>query len=229
MKKTLKSSEVPKGSRAVIILGAGHFGQRALSVLKGRLASRFYVVDDDKESLAKLTGNDIEVVHGDAVEFLFANASSLSPNAHIIPAVPFHLAHEFVLKAVGKELKVDRIPVPAQLKTTLPHVWDGRDGSLLISYADFRCPDDCAEPMYCTVTGEKRDKPLHELLRGIEICGYGVRIIRSHQMGPGVGGYRMGELLDVCSSLISEGTGKWLLGTACRCHGVLSGLEIRDN
>ena len=229
MKEDSNFSQDLETPTIAVILGAGHFGQRALSVLAKRPGMRIYMVDDHKDTLAKVGGTNIKPIHGDAVEFLLSNAAALSHGAHIIPAVPFHLAYEFAFRVLGTGHRVERIPVPAQLKTSLPHVWQGDHGSLLVSYADFRCPDDCPEPKFCTVTGQRRDRPLYELLGCIDMEGYKVSIIRSHQMGPGVGGYSMTQLLDMCSLIRSGGPGRWLLGTACKCHGVLSGLEIRDN
>ena len=209
----------------LLVLGAGHFGQRAVTLLSKRVKGKVWVIDKDWQSLEQVTEPNVERVQTDAVEFLLSKAKSLPEETHIVPAVPFHLAYEFAKRTVRRTLATRSLPVPLDLKKALPYVWEGADGSFLVSYANFRCPDNCPEPLYCTVTGEKRDKPLFTLLRELRADGFRVYIIRSRQMAPGVGGYDLADLLRLCFAL-ERGPGKWLVGTACKCHGVLSGLEI---
>jgi hypothetical protein len=45
-------------------------------------------------------------------------------------------------------------------------------------------------------------------------------ILRSHQLAPGVGGLAAKEMLELRQSVAQTG-GAWLMGTACRCHGVV--------
>ena len=97
----------------------------------------------------------------------------------------------------------------------------------MVSYADFICPEDCAEPDCCTVTGEVRDKPLYSLLSQLSVSDFKVHVTRSHQLAPGVGGYRVSALAEVADTLRKDKEGKWLLGTSCRCHGILTALEIK--
>ena len=226
MKKVSNFSQRSREPKALVIIGAGHFGQRALAVLKTRYNGRIWLVDKDEESLRRVSDGEVHLVHQDAVEYLTANAYTLSPDDIIVPAVPFHLAYEFAIRILGKDRVVKRISVPPDIRPTLPYVWEGARGSLLISYADFKCPDDCPEPPYCTVTGQKRDKALYELFEEINLEGYSIYVIRSRQMGPGVGGYAMADLMNLCSVIKGTEPRKWLVGTACRCHGVLSGLEL---
>jgi hypothetical protein len=94
-----------------------------------------------------------------------------------------------------------------------------------VSYADFICPDDCPEPDVCTITGKRREKPLYELLRSLDV-GFRVHIIRSHQLAPGLGGYTVADLKRAAETLAGHRNGKWLVGTACKCHGILTAFEI---
>jgi hypothetical protein len=119
-----------------------------------------------------------------------------------------------------------QIQVPEVLKSELPFTWPGNEGSLLVSYADFTCPSDCAEPAgRCTVTGEARELPLHEMMARMRPEGYGVHIIRSRQLAPGVGGYAFKALKELPVKTSPGKMKKWIIGTACRCHGTLSALE----
>ncbi|MCP4668372.1 MAG: hypothetical protein GY849_18665, partial [Deltaproteobacteria bacterium] len=117
---------------------------------------------------------------------------------------------------------------PQAIEPLLPHTWPGSEGSLLISYADFVCPDDCSEPGCCTVTGERRERPLYDLLNDLDAGDFRMHVVRSRQLAPGLGGYEAGELEKAAQRIRSEEKGKWLLGTSCKCHGILTALEIEQ-
>ena len=122
---------------------------------------------------------------------------------------------------------VAQVPVPKSFGLPLPHTWDGSEGSLLVSYADFRCPDDCPEPANrCTVTGKARGTPLYRLLAETEPRGFHMHVIRSRQLAPGVGGYRVRDLKELLEKVSEGRKGKWLVGTACKCHGILTAFEL---
>ena len=102
----------------------------------------------------------------------------------------------------------------------------GADGNVYTSHATFRCPETCSEPVdVCTVTDEPRKKDMYEILRDIQISNFEPLVIRSHQLGPGIGGYRPEELFGLNKRLDSVCYGA-LVGTACRCHGVMTGLRL---
>ncbi|MBW1999295.1 MAG: hypothetical protein JRJ29_15215 [Deltaproteobacteria bacterium] len=152
----------------------------------------------------------------------------LGPSTIIIPALPLHLAFEWLERDLAEKYTPERIEIPEAAKASLPYAWQGKHMSLLASYADFLCPEDCPEPPeHCTVTGEKRAKTLYELLNGLEIPGYYIHVVKSRQMGPGVGGYRVMELKRLKDNILSAGRGKWIIATACKCHGVLSAMELK--
>ena len=161
------------------------------------------------------------------IQLLLKNYRSLDPSTIIVPAVPFHLAYEWLTRYVDGTYEVQKISVPEEIKPRLPHSWPGSEGSLLVSYADFVCPDDCPEPDFCTATGERREQPLHDLLRHLDLPGFHVHVIRSHQIAPGLGGYTVADLTGVAGELKKTEMGKWLLGTACKCHGILTAFNIR--
>lgn len=104
----------------------------------------------------------------------------------------------------------------------------GEEGQCFLSLADFRCPDDCPEPpKLCTVTGKPRGAPLFQRLAEMSPPGWRVAVLRSHQLAPGVGGCLASEMLELKQLVQAQG-GKWLVATACRCHGVVSGLELPE-
>ena len=145
----------------------------------------------------------------------------------VVPAVPLHLALEW-LKAYGAmELLIRTREVPAEIRTLMPFAWEGKNSALLVSYADFRCPEDCPEPEgYCTITRKDRGIPLHRLLGNLQVTGYRVHALESRQLAPGVGGYRVEDLRQLYDRVRRGGKRRWLIGTACKCHGVVTAVEV---
>jgi len=68
--------------------------------------------------------------------------------------------------------------------------------------------------------------PLFKLLGGLEIRDFAIHIIRSRQIAPGLGGYRVKDMIQLLEKVRKGKARKWLIGTACRCHGVLNALEL---
>lgn len=228
VRQKLHVSRSPFSADEVIVIGAGHFGKIAVEALTPRIRAPLRVVEKDEEALRALSGLSIEPILDEAVPFLVSSFHLLQPGNIIVPAVPVHLAYEWLRLSLPKSVTVLAIQAPEEIKPLLPHTWAGGEGSLLVSYADFRCPDDCPEPAdCCTVTGEKRGTPLHALLSRIDLPGYRVHVIRSRQLAPGVGGYRAGDLQELLGRIESGGEGKWLVATACKCHGVVSAMEVK--
>jgi hypothetical protein len=214
-------------SSAYLIVGCGHFGQRAAQTLaQGDPSATVVAIDRRKEALRKVSHLDVETLRGDAVLRLNQILSSNRRVDYIIPAVPFHLAFEFLLSKL-KPLGARRGEVPSLGR--LPNVMRGKTGDVYASFADFLCPEDCNEPARCTVTGRKRERPLFKVLA--DLSGpIDWKIIRSHQLAPGVGGFRTLDLLGLLKDLERQEVSDppFLISTACRCHGVISALSFKS-
>jgi hypothetical protein len=117
-------------------------------------------------------------------------------------------------------------PVPEIVGQAAPVIIRGGEGELYLSYAGHLCPDDCEEPDVCPVSGEDRGTPLYEALAVLRIPDHQILVMVSRQLAPGVGGYPPEEMLKLAEK-VKSGTGKALIATACRCHGVVHGLERR--
>jgi len=180
----------------------------------------------DEKSLSKLEGLPVKKIRYDGIHFLVKHYHLLNSQNIIVPAIPVHLAFEWVKNYFDGKYQTEHLSVPEQIKPLLPYTWAGSEGSLLVSYADFTCPEDCPEPEYCLVSGERRERPLYDLLRHLDFLDFKVHVIRSRQLAPGLGGYKVEEITKTAEKLTRSG--KWLLGTACNCHGILTGLEIRE-
>ncbi len=206
---------------AVFVIGAGQFGSRAARILS-RQNKRVFMVDVSAEQLSLLHDLPVQPVVCDGVRFLVENFGAFKPDTLIVPSVPLHLAFEWLRQTREGKRKIEKIPVPLEISDSLPHQWPASEGSLLVSYADFVCPDDCPEPEFCTVTGEKRDVPLYEILGNLKHSGFYTHTIRSRQLAPGLGGYRVKDLEETANKVLQHEKGSFLLGTACRCHGILT-------
>ena len=212
-------------SLKIWIIGAGRFGSRAalkISQMKGKHHLR--IVDPLEDNLLRLAGSDHTLEQADGVAYL---ASHLHPHTDldwIVPALPLHLAAEWCLLRLRGQ-GVRRETLPEELIPLVPNPVLGSEGNMYTSHADFICPVNCAEqPEICMVTQRPRPKNMFELLAEIHVPGFQSLVIRSHQIGPGIGGYHPEQLFDLLSQ-ISMARGRFLIATACRCHGVITGLQ----
>lgn len=211
---------------AVFIIGAGHFGARAARLLADAAMGPLFVVDMDPRRLDEVNRTGLRLVAEDGIRFLARNYSGLHPRSTVVPAAPVHLAYEWAALYLEDAYVCRRTHMPEGILRSMPHAWPAGEGSLLASFADFLCPDDCPEPERCTVTGELRDPPLHDLMKGLAAEDFRVHVIRSRQLAPGLGGYRSEDLGTAAHAITRRVPGRWLLCTACRCHGVLTSFEI---
>jgi hypothetical protein len=207
------------------IIGVGQFGyiafQRLLEAGKDR---HFVLVDPVEEKLRRCKAQTAKLEISDGMEFLEKYLAEGRKPDWIIPALPHHLAAEWLLQHLGPE-RLRRIPLPSELEVLVPNSIRGSEGNLYVSHADFRCPQDCDEPRdICTITRKLRKQNMYDFLGSLHLEPFKSLNIRSHQLGPGIGGYRAEQLLEL-KKTVEQATGPVLLSTACRCHGVITGLE----
>ena len=208
-----------------LVIGCGHFGSKAVEkLLKKNPHSKITVVDKKRKATQKVSHLPIESLTCDGLLYLERFLSECKPADYIIPAVPFHVAFEFILSHL-KPSGAKRRKVPPL--TELPNPMPGKTGDLYTSLANFLCPGDCPEPSrYCTVTGKRRRKPLYQILKDLD-APFASRVIRSYQLGLGVGGFQARVLLDLVEDLKKSTSDRLILiSTACRCHGVTSALSF---
>ncbi len=204
------------------IIGSGRFGRLACERLLSRQsAADILVVDRRKVSLPA----GVELAVGEAVDFLKKNLT-VHANAWIIPAVPLHLAYEWLAGQLAGKRNFDPHPVPDKLLSLLPNPLRGADGQIYLSNADFRCPDNCPEPSkICTHTQKPRPQVMHTYLSRL-VCGpYASIVVRSHQLAPGVGGFQAATLRKLYLNLLNR-DGHFLFSTACKCHAVMHAFAL---
>ena len=207
------------------IIGLGQFGNLAYQRLSKTLKNRHFVlVDPVEENLRRCKGQTATLKISDGVEFLERHLKTGRKPDWIIPALPVHLAAEWILLHLGPT-RLRRIPLPSELDRQVPNPIRGSEGNLYVSHADFRCPEDCDEPRdICSITRKMRHQNMYDLLLNLSFKPFNSLNMRSYQLGPGIGGYRAEQLLEM-KATVEQTTGPVLLSTACRCHGVITGLE----
>ncbi len=208
----------------VWIIGCGKFGSRAvLQLLEKNPGATLTVVDPDPARLKPFRGK-AELVPEDGIAFLSRQLKRDEPPDWIVAAAPIHVACLWVANQVSG-LRFEPIPVPKTLLSALPNPIKGRNGEIFTSHADFMCPEDCPEPARrCTATGRIRGENMYTLFERLNRSGRPCLVIRSRLLHPGVGGYAP-EALFQLKKRVEAIRGDFLVGTACRCHGVLHALR----
>lgn len=202
-----------------VIFGYGRFGRLArdrLRVMDGE--STLVIVDRDPARVAEGPAPGVTLINQDAVSFLLAS-EGIEPEDVVLPMVPSHLAASFIVASIAG---CTEIPLPEQLGSMLPNPFFVNSSNLCASKADFMCPDDCPEGDLCTVTGLPRE-PLYEEIESLDIALFTVLVQRSFQILPGVGGYRLADLLALKAKIR---TGRYLVATSCKCHAVVTALRV---
>lgn len=212
------------------IIGCGKFGRLAAArLLNIHPRASFLVVDNREEALRQIWHLPVKAVRGDGVDFLAANLKK-EELVYLVPALPVHLAFEWVKKKLAPAYEVIKIPVPEEAVRALPNPLPAETGKLYASYATFTCPDNCPEPEdVCTVTGRKRKGLLFKDFQELYAEGFISLAIRSLQLAPGVGGFPSSVLWTVLEKVRRAGTGvNYLLSTACLCHGVMDSFRLGE-
>lgn len=211
------------------IIGGGKFGLKAAGALRRANSSNtLTIVEQHKTVCRRLGRTGFEAVCMDGIGYLERNLIDLHYPDWIIPAIPVHVAYAWIRTRLSASHEVLKIPVPAGLTGKLPNPIQGKAGQLYISVADFRCPDNCPEPAaICTHTGKPRPMILHEFLQSIRHKDFKSIVIRSHQLAPGVGGYKPAALFNALKE-IETACAPVLLSTACSCHGVMDAFEYSE-
>lgn len=209
---------------SVVVIGGGRFGRLAVERL-GRRVALVVEPEPDPELLAL----GATVVREDGIAYLvrLLEAPVAEHPAWVVPMLPRHLVGEWLFRSL-LQLSPRFLSPPRECLPPVASLMEGEAGQFYLSLADFLCPDDCPEPAeVCTVTGKPRGEPMFSRLGGMNCPGWRVAVLRSRQLAPGVGGLRCGELLELRERLVRRG-GRWVVATACRCHGVAQGLVLEE-
>jgi len=218
-------------AESIWILGYGQFGSHAAKLFleKGKPQPTITVVDSEpKENVAF----GIDYIQADGIQWFIDNFHQNSTVGRIIPALPVHLAAEWLKgRLILTEKTVSSYPIPEDIIPHLPHPYRLSDACYAISHADFLCPPDCDEPEEtCTVTGKPRPTPLYELVgelaNKIALEKIAIHTIESRQFAAGVGGFSPADLWQLFESVKQSGQSIFLVCTACKCHGIITGFTV---
>ncbi len=212
----------------VWIIGGGRFGERAAEALGRPGKADVLVVEKNPRRCRDLSARGIHNVCDDGVRFLAERLDRPERNLWIVAAAPLHVAFEWATLRLSRTVKVVRLCVPESIVQRLPNPMKGRGGDVYASNADFICPADCSEAgRVCTATGRRRPCNLHAYIAGLGGASVKTLVVRSFQLGAGVGGLRALHLWR-CLDEIRAFSGPMLLATACRCHAVLTCFRISE-
>lgn len=206
------------------VLGGGHFGRRAVEQLRNNDPGRTIIVIDNQPVHG--LPNDIEVVCADGVAWFTENFTPAARVDAIIPALPIHLAADWLSRKLTSELrKVVPVQIPDAYLHNFPHPLRLGPSRLATSHADFICPDNCPEPeTICTYTKKPRPLSLDRLLAELVIGDFVPLVLTSRQFMAGVGGFFPEDLWHLLESFKALSGTPVLVGTACKCHGIVDGL-----
>lgn len=206
------------------ILGGGKFGRHAAEQLhKVYPGNKIVIVD--KLPIKNLPKN-IETVSADGIEWFTENFTPAADVSKIVPALPVHLAADWVKRKFTDDLRVVRsVEIPAELSSQMPHPICLNPHRLVTSYADFLCPENCPEPKdFCTHTKKPRPVSLDRFLATLVSGKFVPLILKSRQFAPGVGGFFPEDLWGLFDEVKLLPGVPLLIGTACKCHGIVDGL-----
>jgi hypothetical protein len=185
------------------IIGGGQFGLNAAQKIRTQESDAvILIVEEDFMICQRLEKLGFETLCGEGIQYLTQNLINEDYPDWIIPAIPLHVAFEWIQGKLSKK------------------------GQLYISNADFVCPADCSEPEeICTYTGEPRPRILNSYLEKIQYDDFKSVVVCSRQLFAGVGGYTPKALFQGLEIIKAE-VRPVILSTACYCHGVVHAFRI---
>jgi hypothetical protein len=209
--------------QTVWIIGGGVFGLRAAEALRH---AEILIVEKERQRCRELESAGFRTLRADGIGFLAERLESPSQKVWIVASVPVHLAYEWAQARTSEHLRIEALPMPAEIVGRLRNTFPGVEGQLYASNADFICPPDCPEAgRVCSVTGRRRPRNMHAFIRQIRAAGVKILVVRSFQLAPGVGGLRPRDLFEALRQIQSAAT-PVVLATACKCHAVLNSFKI---
>jgi len=208
----------------IIIAGGGKFGYKAAMSLKE--IAKIVVVDANPKCYASSLSH-IELVIGDAIEYITELMMNKIIPDYIVPCIPGNLVAKifinFMSKFGFKVIKDEKNFINAlqKIKKDVIIIADKDSATIVASYAkDFICPSNCKSPKICPMSNKIID-PLYSILN----IGENGKIFVSKLLNEGVGGISGRELYEELIFRMKIG-GSFYIGTACECHGIVNFLRI---
>ena len=207
-----------------IIAGGGKYGSYAVEFLR-KQGKSFTVVDVDRDCLvARKFGLQVsEEIGSEGEYFIKGDLRAVLDLIETIrvelvfPTVPTHLAADLASLKFGLAPWLEGInPILAGLPQAV--VLQGGKGKLIVSFnRDHECIDKCAMPAVCPTSGTRKPCTMTALMRFASPDAF---ILLSHSVAPGLGALRCAEINEFFTWM--EKKEKFVVGTACDCHGVFT-------
>ena len=208
------------------ILGAGRFGQIATAQIIRYIHSASITVIDKNLPVFD-AGGIFTAVEGDGIAWLNARLGGDSPVDMIVPAIPVHVAAQWIKTRLADRYEIQPLKIPDDWLSRMPNAMKRPAGQVFVSHADFVCPSDCPEPKHlCTYTGKPRPMGLFRLLENLDFHDVLPVVVRSHQLLPGVGGLYPADMMQALDVVVKNSHRPMMIGTACRCHGVVDFIHL---
>lgn len=216
----------PIGPTRFWIIGAGRFGKIAAERITRHISGATITVVDKQPS--KMVGKGVTMIREDGIEWLNAKLDRHSPVDMIVPAIPVHVASDWLKLKLKKLYDIKSEIILDSWLSQMPHALRGTTGQAFVSHADFLCPDNCPEPeKICTYTGKPRPMDLFRLVGQLDIDDVLPIVIRSHQLLNGVGGIYPVDLMSAVDTVCKNSQRLLMIVTACRCHGVVDFMRLK--
>lgn len=208
----------------VLVLGGGRFGRLTVE----RLGPRVDLVVEPNPA-PELQALGVKILPADGIAAAQDILDQPQAPSWLVPALPLHFLMEWLLLCLA-DLAPRLHDIPKESLPQVAMLHAGGNKEWYLSMADFVCPEDCPEPVrVCSQTGQPREGQMFEIMADIELPEFTTVILRSHQLAPGVGALARQELLDLREQILKDGPGSgWVIGTACRCHGVVQAMQLGD-
>ncbi len=215
-----------------LIIGGGKFGTKAAKYLLEN-SKPFIVLDKDEKPLVTKTFDLIrlnldEINHMDSSKNYFVKGDMVDALTliekvkpeYVFPTAPIHIAAMLVKEKYGLKVWDEGINhflagIPLKIIVSI-----GK-GTVVVSYnRDKPCKQNCNAPPICPVTKLKKPCPMYDLL---QFAVPEAIILRSYQLEPGLGALKGNEIIKVLEKC--KGKSSVIIGTACKCHGVITALR----
>jgi len=229
LSQLINASAVAKWAKMDIIVGGGKYGCIAVEYLRKNRRG-FVLVDKDPNCLAtkrfrlkpsaQIGTAGEYFIHGGIAQVLEL-IERLKPE-YVFPTAPIHIAAELAKSKF--ELAPWNEVIDCILANLPPSVvlQAGR-GNLIVSYnRDKDCLEKCEAPEVCPSTRKRKPCTMDKLMKFAYPEGF---ILISHQLAPGMGALKGSELLEFFAQVGKKD--KFVVATACGCHGFFTALKKR--
>ncbi len=218
-----------RGGKMNLIIGGGKYGCYAIEYLQ-QIKKGFVVVDTNPNCLAikqfklKTFGTPNSKGRGfinGGLPKVLELIEDLKPE-YVFPTAPVHIAAELA------KIKFELVPWREAIAAILPKlpevvVLEAGKERLVVSFnKNHYCIEKCSMPEICPSSKIKRPCTMINLMRFASPEAF---ILISYSMSPGMGALKGSELLDLFSW--ADAKDKFVVATACDCHGVFSAFQKR--